>query len=448
MEIVVIVLGLFVAALIVFVISGLSKSGKAESRATQAETLLAERERVVADLTKRLDAANYYLNEAEKEAATLRERIAVTEQSREAMEKAAEDNFRNVANEIFRTQSREFKDSSEKRMAELLNPLKENIEGFRKMVADSYQNEARERFSLQKEVRNLIETNRSLGQEAQELSRALKGDSKAQGDWGEMILERLLENSGLKKDVHFETQVTTNSDGSKIVGENGQKLRPDVVVKFPDDRCVVIDSKVSLTAYIDYVNAPEGSSEAKSAAQRHVCSVKSHVNELLTKQYHKLVGQKQLDFTMMFIPNEGAYFAMMKEDPGLWEWAYTKNVLITSPTHLISILKMLEQLWKQDAINKNVQEIGRLSGRMLDKLASFQQKFDAAETSLTTALASFGEARKYLFTGQANVYKTAQEVLTLGAKTSKPDAISRYASQADDTPAPAQLEAGAPTPQA
>lgn len=436
METVIIILGIIIAVLIALIVSAFMRLSKEKARAAQAETLLAERDRTiddrdrtVADLERRLDDATYYLNDAEKQLAALQARIEVTEKERTAMEKASAESFRNLANSIFQEHTDRFKASSEQRLAELLTPLRENIDGFRKLVNESFQSEAKERFSLQKELRDLIKTNESLGREAQELSRALKGDSKVQGDWGEMILESLLEKSGLKKGVHFNTQVTTNADGTRLTDAQGHALRPDVVVYFPDGRSVVVDSKVSLSAYIDYINAPVDSPEAASAAKRHIVSVRNHVAELAAKSYQDIVGDKKLDFVMMFIPNEGAYFAMMRENPNLWEEAYSKRVLITSPTHLISILKMLEQLWKQEAINRNVQKIGELSGRMIEKLVKFQEKFDGVETSLRQALSTFDEARRYLLTGRGNVYKSAADILELGAKTDKTQLINQLAEE-------------------
>ncbi len=361
------------------------------------------------------------------EVSTLRERAEAVQAEREKNEKAAAEHFRNVANEIFEQHTRSFKENSENRLQEILQPLKNNIEDFRKAVNTAYSEEAKERYSLQNEIRNLMELNRTIGKEAQDLTRALKGDSKVQGDWGEMILERLLEMSGLQKGYHFETQVTVNADGSKITGEDGRALRPDVVVNYPDGRCVVIDSKVSLSAYIDYVNAESNRDAADEAARRHLLSVRRHVAELAEKKYQDLVGDKRLDFVMMFIPNEGAYFAMMRMEPGIWEEAYKKRVLLTSPTHLISVLKMLEQLWRQDAINKNVQEIARLSGTMLDKFVNFMGDMDNIEKHLDAAHAAYSQARKRLGEGNGNVMVTARKIVALGAKTTKAAEIRRIA---------------------
>lgn len=361
------------------------------------------------------------------EVSTLRERAEAVQAEREKNEKAAAEHFRNVANEIFEQHTRSFKENSENRLQEILQPLKNNIEEFRKAVNTAYSEEAKERYSLQNEIRNLMELNRTIGKEAQDLTRALKGDSKVQGDWGEMILERMLEMSGLQKGYHFETQVTVNADGSKITGEDGRALRPDVVVNYPDGRCVVIDSKVSLSAYIDYVNAESNREAADEAARRHLLSVRRHVAELAEKKYQDLVGDKRLDFVMMFIPNEGAYFAMMRLEPGIWEEAYKKRVLLTSPTHLISVLKMLEQLWRQDAINKNVQEIARLSGTMLDKFVNFMGDMDNIEKHLDAAHAAYSQARKRLGEGNGNVMVTARKIVALGAKTTKAAEIRRIA---------------------
>lgn len=398
-----------------------------DARITQIEKQLEIAGNQVTRLRETLDTEREEITAAKAELAALKERVAVTEQEREKTENAATEHFRNVANQIFETQTARFKENSEKRLEELLAPFRSNLDDFRKAVSMAYSEEARERYSLQNEIRNLMELNRTIGKEAQDLTRALKGDSKVQGDWGEMILERLLEMSGLQKGYHFVTQATVNPDGSKITGDDGRSLRPDVVVNYPDGRCVVIDSKVSLSAYIDYVNADGDEARATEAAKRHLLSVRRHVAELADKRYQDLVGEKKLDFVMMFIPNEGAYFAMMRLEPGIWEDAYNKRVLLTSPTHLISVLKMLDQLWRQDAINKNVQEIARLSGTMLDKLVNFLSDMDNIDKHLGAAQASYAQARKRLNEGNGNVLVTARKIVALGAKTSKGAEIRRIA---------------------
>ena len=360
--------------------------------------------------------------------AALNERAqASAEESRKATE-AASEHFRILADDIFRSQSVRFREASEQRLGEILNPLKENLADFRKSVTEAVNTEARERFSLRRELQSLMELNKSIGKEAQELARALKGDSKVQGDWGEMILERLLEMSGLKNGVHFITQPTRNADGSKIQAPDGSPLRPDVVVLYPDDRCVVIDSKVSLSAYADFVNAADPSGpDAALAGKRHLLSARNHIAELARKNYQDLVGKKQLDFVLMFVPNEGAFMALMHLDPGLWEEAFAKRVLLTSPTHLISVLRMLAQLWRQDASRRNVTEIARLSGTMIDKITNFLSDLDAVESSLQSSLGACQRARKRLAEGNGNVLVTARKIVSLGAKTSKGAKFERVA---------------------
>lgn len=385
-------------------------------------------------LLSRLSNSNSRCTQLQIENVSLRERLSAATRSHETERRADEERFRNLASEIFRTHTDRFKQSSEQRLDEILAPLKADIENFRTAVNRAYDTEAKERFSLRAELRRLTELNNTLGQEAQELTRALKGDSKVQGDWGEMILERLLEMSGLRKGIHFATQATVNTDGSRLTADNGRMLRPDVVVFYPDERCVVVDSKVSLSAYADYVACAADSPEGEDAARRHILSVRRHVAELADKRYQDLVGEKRLDFVIMFIPNEGAYFAMMRLEPGIWEEAYRKRVLISSPTHLIAILRMLEQLWKQDAINRNVQEIARLSGTMLDKFANFTSDLDNIDRHLNAAGAAYTQARRRLAEGPGNLCTTARKIMNLGARTSRAADIRRLSSDQDPLP--------------
>lgn len=342
----------------------------------------------------------------------------------EQMMKQQEERFRNLANEILDSNARRFNEASSQKINDLLNPLKENIESFRKAVGEAYNNESRERFSLQKEIRDLLELNKTIGREARDLTRALRSDSKMQGDWGEMILEQLLEKSGLQKGVHFDVQVARDVDGQKLESPEGRSLRADVVIYYPDERCLVIDSKVSLTAFVDYINLADDpddvdGSRRNEAAARHLASVKGHITELARKNYQDLIGKKRMDFVMMFIPNEAAYIAAMQIEPGLWQEAYDKRVLMVSPTQLISVLRMLRQLWKQDAVNKNVEEIGRLAGRMLDKFSGVMDSFDDLEKHIGNTQKAYQTLRTRLSDGNGNVFVTARKIQELGAKSTK-----------------------------
>ncbi len=361
----------------------------------------------------------------------LREQIAAKDkqiednrQQQATILRQQEERFRNLANEIMEANSRRFNETSSQRLNDLLSPLKENIENFRKAVGDAYNNESRERFSLQRELRELLELNKTIGREARDLTRALRSDSKMQGDWGEMILEKLLEKSGLQKGIHFDTQVTRDTDGSRLTDPEGKSLRADVVIYYPDDRCLVIDSKVSLTSFIDYINLADDTDDIngerrKQAAAHHLASVKAHINELSRKSYQDLIGKKRMDFVMMFIPNEAAYIAAMQIEPSLWQEAYDKRVLMVSPTQLISVLRMLRQLWKQDAVNRNVEEIARLSGRLLDKFTGMMEAFDDVERHISNTQKAYTTLRIRLSDGPGNVFVTARKILDLGAKSTK-----------------------------
>lgn len=323
-----------------------------------------------------------------------------------------------TATDILAEKCEEIRNKNELRISELISPLKEDLEKFRQSVAESYNAEARERFSLSERIRELVNLNQSISTQARELTDALRGNSKIQGDWGEMILEQILEKSGLKRDVHYVVQQTRDSSGRTLRNEDGALLRPDVVIHYPDGRCVVVDSKVSLTAYIAYVNA-EDETLRKSAADKHILSVKSHIRELTQKRYQDIVDRESTDFVMMFIPNEGAYLTAMNLQPDLWQQAYDNRVLIISPTHLMSALKLIEQLWKHDDIKRNATEIAVEAGRMHDKFVGFLEDMAKIDKSLTQSRQSFDAALSKLSSGKGNLVRRASQLKELGAKAQK-----------------------------
>ncbi len=372
----------------------------------------------------RLESAVNEIAAKEQQLKAKDEQLIESRRQTQELLRQQEERFKNLANEILDSSTRRFNESSQQKINDLLNPLKENLELFRNAVNESYSKESRERFSLQKEIQQLLELNRSIGKEARDLTRALTSSSKMQGDWGEMILEQLLEKSGLQKGVHYDEQVTRNVNGDKLVGEDGHGLRADFVIYYPDDRCLVIDSKTSLTAFIEYVNLAdnpddEDGSRRAAAGQRHLQSVKNHIAELARTNYQDVIGRKKMDFVVMFIPNEAAYIAAMQLEPGLWQEAYDKRVLIASPTQLISVLRLLQMLWKQDAVNKNVEEIARLSGALVDKFAGMMDSFDDVAKSLENARKAYITTRNRLSEGAGNVFVTAKKIQELGARSKK-----------------------------
>ena len=338
--------------------------------------------------------------------------------TQEAILKQTENRFRVLANEILKNQATEMQTRNAADIGHLLNPLKDDIERFRRDVTNFYSKESAERFSLQEKIKDLIEANQTIGKEARELSTALRGNSKIQGDWGELILEQILENSGLRKGEEFEVQMQRDEKGNALQDESGHGLRPDVVVRYPGDKVMVIDSKVSLTAFVDYVNA-DTQEDRDRYGKLHLASVMKHISELSEKKYQDYVGKEKLDFVMMFVPNEGAYSAALTLDPGLWQKAYDKRVLIVSPTQLVASLKIVAQLWRHDRQTRNAIDIAERSGAMYDKFVGFVQDMEKIEKSINATQTAYTSAMKKLRDGTGSLITRAEKLRELGVKASK-----------------------------
>lgn len=319
--------------------------------------------------------------------------------------------FRNLANDILEEKTKKFTEQNKTNLDQILKPLSEKIKDFEKKVEETYDKEAQQRFSLKEEVKRLAELNQIVSQEANNLTRALKGESKTQGNWGEVILESILEKSGLVKDREYFLQ-------KSFTTEEGQRLQPDVVVKYPGDRSIVIDSKVSLTAYEQFVNAvtPE---EQENILKEHLLSVKRHIDELNVKAYHTLYELKSLDFVMMFLPIEPAYMLAIQSDPGLWNYAYERRILLISPTNLITALKMVESMWRQEYQNKNAEEIARQSGALYDKFEGFMNDLIELGKRLNSATEYYKSSMNKLSEGKGSLVARVENIRKLGAKTKK-----------------------------
>lgn len=338
-------------------------------------------------------------------------------QNAELMQRT-EAHFKLMASDIMKKQSESLRDESEQRIGEILRPLKENIERFRNEVNQCYTAESRERFSLQERIKELIEANNNIGREAKELSLALRGNSKKQGDWGELVLETILENSGLRKNEEYFVQLTTDDSGAILRDEHGRGLRPDVVVRCPDGKSMVIDSKVSLTAFVDYVNT-EDATEQERFGKLHVASVLDHISRLSEKNYQDYIGDEKLDFVMMFVPNEAAYSAAMTLEPTIWQKAYDKRVLLVSPTQLIGTLRLINQLWTQDRQTRNAIEIAEKSGQMYDKFVGFVADMEKIEKGINATRAAYDGAINKLRDGRGNLINRVESLRQLGIKASK-----------------------------
>ena len=272
---------------------------------------------------------------------------------------------------------------------------------------------------LKEQIKELVERSESIGAEAKQLTHALRGDSKIQGDWGEMILESILEKSGLEKDREYFIQETLrDEEGHTIQGSDGRKMRPDVIIRYPggENHQMVIDSKVSLTAYVNYVNA-EDADEARLALKQHLVSVKKHIDELAGKSYQDYVGKG--DHVMMFIPNEAAYLAAMQADHALWQYAYEKKVLLLSPTNLIAALKLVADLWQRDKQTRNAIDIAEEGGKLYDKFAGFVEDMEKIGKSLNTTAMAYTDAMKKLKTGNGNLIGRVEKLKVMGVKAKK-----------------------------
>ena len=335
------------------------------------------------------------------------EKIALLKESKQELSLQ----FKNLANEIFDDKSKRFEERNQQSLNLLLNPLQEKIKTFEKRVEDSYNSEARERTSLGVEIKKLHELNARLGEEAANLVNALKGDNKAQGNWGEMILTTLLERSGLTRGVEYEVQVSLSAD-------DGSRLQPDVVVHLPESRDIIIDSKVSLKAWEGFCSTDDAS-ERSAHAKAHVQSIRSHVRGLSSKNYQNLIGVNTLDYVFLFMPIEAAYSLAIQEDPALNNEAFEKNVIFVGPTTLLTTLKTVQNLWRFAQQNQNAKKIAEEAGKLYDKFVAFSEDIEDLGKKLDATNTSYTKAQNKLMSGRGNLISRSEKLRDLGAKTAK-----------------------------
>ena len=382
----------------------------AEERIT---TLVAEsgqiKQELAAERSKVLELNNN-LSTTEANYNNLKEKLGEQKQELEKLQERFALEFKNLANEIFEEKSRKFTDQNKVNLGELLNPLKERIVEFEKKVELNSKESLEQSSALREQLRGLRELNQQMTKEAENLTKALKGDTKTQGTWGEFILESILEKSGLEKGREYFIQ-------ESFTNEEGRRLQPDVIVKLPDDKNIIVDSKVSLIAYERYVSGDE--EERLINLKAHLLSMKNHIKGLDLKKYQQLHGVQGLDFILMFIPIEPAFSTAVQGDAQLFNDAYDKNIVIVSPSTLMATLRTIANIWKNEYQSQNALEIARQGGNLYDKFVAFTEDLKKVGNNLRITQNAYSDAMKKLYEGKDNLVRKSERLRELGAKASK-----------------------------
>lgn len=360
------------------------------------------------------EKANTYTIQNSKlstELANLNQKLIDQKQEVNDLQQKFQKEFENLANKILEEKSQKFTEQNRNNLDVILNPLKEKIKDFEDKVEKTYKAESNERISLKEQIKNLLDLNKQLSTDANNLATALKGDNKMQGNWGELVLEKILESSGLIKDSEYKTQVvTTNVDGEKI--------KPDVVVFLPDQKHLIVDSKVSLLAYNGYIASTDDELRQRYSKQ-HIESVRSHIKLLSDKSYQTAAGYQSPDFVLLFMPIESAFSLALQADADLYNFAWDRKIVIVSPTTLLATLRTIASIWKQERQVKNALLIAEEGGKMYDKLHAFVEDLTNVGKKMDSAKADYTEAMKKLYEGTGNLVNRAQKMKDLGAKATK-----------------------------
>ncbi len=369
-------------------------------QATQSEQLRGERDQALQNAI-RLEAE---LNTERKQ---IQHRIDSLNEAKEVLT----NQFKNLANEILEDKAKKFTEQNAQQLDILLKPLQTKLMEFKEQVSNSYEKESRERFALKNEIERLANLNLKMSDEARSLTNALKGDSKIQGNWGELVLESILESSGLRKGEEYLVQDShTQADGGR--------LQPDVIIKLPEGRHLVIDSKVSITAYARHTEATS-TADADKELLAHIQSIRQHIQSLSGKNYAGIADIASVDFVLMFIPIEPAFLGALKAAPNLYQEALSKNIVLVCPSTLMATLRTVAHLWRQDQQNKNAMEIARQCANLYDKFVGFVEDLEQIGKRLDQAQSSYHDAFNKLKSGKGNLIKAAEKVKELGVKPSK-----------------------------
>jgi len=376
--------------------------------------LIAEHDKVLIELRDERDKSqslNTRISKAETEFTNLRQKLAEQKTEMEELQKKFTIEFENVANKILKTHSQEFTQTNFKNIGEILNPLKDKIGDFEKKVNEAYDKELRDKISLREEVKKLYELNSRISEEANNLTKALKGDSKKQGNWGEIVLEKILERSGLTKGQEYEVQFSTEN-------EEGKRVQPDVVIKLPDNKHIIVDSKVSLVAYEKFVNSND-EDERQQFMKEHLLSIRTHIKGLSSKNYQSAKDINSPDFVLLFIPIESSFGLAVQADQQLFSDAWESKIVIVSPSTLLATLRTIASIWKQENQTKNAIEIARQGGALYDKFVGFIEVLKKVGERIVQLQSSYEDAMGKLHSGTGSLVSRAESIRKLGVKTQK-----------------------------
>ncbi|BEI40186.1 MULTISPECIES: DNA recombination protein RmuC [unclassified Polynucleobacter] len=403
-------LGMYVAIL---------RSNQNQQQATITE-VTAQLEQIRVERDQVLQRAIRLEAELDSERKQVQHRIDSLNEAKEALT----NQFKNLANEILEDKTKKFTEQNAQQLDILLKPLQTKLTEFKEQVSNSYEKESRERFALKHEIERLANLNLKMSDEARSLTNALKGDSKIQGNWGELVLESILESSGLRKGEEYLVQ-------DSHMQADGSRLQPDVIIKLPEGRHLVIDSKVSITAYARHTEAASPD-EADKELLAHIQSIRQHIQGLSGKNYAGIADIASVDFVLMFIPIEPAFLSALKSAPNLYQEALSKNIVLVCPSTLMATLRTVAHLWRQDQQNKNAMEIARQCASLYDKFVGFVEDLEQIGKRLEQAQSSYHDAFNKLKTGKGNLIKAAEKVKELGVKPNKMIA-SNLLTQDDDS---------------
>jgi DNA recombination protein RmuC len=381
------------------------------SNQTQQQSLIAEQAILLEQVRSERDQALQNAIRLEAELNTERKQVQNRIDSLNEAKEALTNQFKNLAYEILEDKTKKFTEQNAQQLDTLLKPLQTKLTEFKEQVSNSYEKESRERFALKSEIERLANLNLKMSDEARSLTNALKGDSKIQGNWGELVLESILESSGLRKGEEYLVQ-------DSHAQADGGRLQPDVIIKLPEGRHLVIDSKVSITAYARHTEAASPD-EADKELIAHIQSIRQHIQGLSSKNYGGIADIASVDFVLMFIPIEPAFLGALKAAPNLYQEALSKNIVLVCPSTLMATLRTVAHLWRQDQQNKNAMEIARQCANLYDKFVGFVEDLEQIGKRLDQAQSSYHDAFNKLKSGKGNLIKAAEKVKELGVKPNK-----------------------------